>query len=246
MKKIFYLLSITFLLLQSCSSSSNNSENVSSIVLCKRQSWVNGYFDYTYDGNKILTATYGGQLAFKYFYTGDLITKVEDYDSNELIRATIFTYNNNKQLITEVALYYLPETLGFRRTFSYNSSNTISTVEYVGTLSLQNTIIRTGTITLINGEEAIRSFLQIENNTIYTTTKTFDDKNFPFKNVLGVDKIFPSSNVGFAGRKYNVISVNYNNPSSAYNYNYQYNDQGYPISQVSTNGSTSSSCQYFY
>jgi hypothetical protein len=236
--------------LQSCSSSSNNSDNVSSIELCKRQSWVNGYFDYTYDGNKILTTTSGGQLAFKYFYTGDLITKVESYASNELIRSTIFTYNN-KQLITEVALFYLtdvlePDSSGYRRTFSYNSNNTISNVEYVGTLSLQNTIIRTGTITLINGEEAIRSYLQIENNTIYTTTKTFDDKNFPFKNVLGVDKIFPSSNVGFAGRKYNVISVNYNNPSSAYNYNYQYNDQGYPISQVSTNGSTSSSCQYFY
>lgn len=246
MKKIIYLLSISFLMLQACSTSNNNSDNSNSIILCKRQLSGNAYFDYTYDGNKILTTKFNGLLLFKYYYTGDLITKVESYDGNELSITSIFTYNNNNQLISEVGLRYLPEPSGYRRTFSYNSNNTISTVEYSGTLSLQNTIIQTGTITLINGEEAISSNLNIETNTIFTRTKTYDDKNSPFKNILGADKLFLSSVFGFGGKR-NPVSITNSYPTiSNITINYQYNDQGYPLSQFSTNGNSTVSFQYFY
>ena len=41
--------------------------------------------------------------------TGNLITKVEYYDSNELARRLTFSYNNINQLDSEEVEYYLPD-----------------------------------------------------------------------------------------------------------------------------------------
>jgi hypothetical protein len=226
-------------MLQACSSggSNNNNNNSNSIVLCKKMSWASGSFDYTYDGNRILMATSGGEVVLKYYYTGDLITKVEDYDSNELARRLTFSYNNINQLDSEEVVYYLPDPSNptYTKTdYTYNSNNTISFIEYTGVPGSYS-VFTNGTITLVNNEE------NVYQDNFQTITMTYDNKNSPFKNVLGVDKLFPTSQIGFGGRYSNPITVNFSN-NSTNTYQYQYNEQDYPISCVSGQ----SSYHYFY
>lgn len=235
MKKIIFLFCITFLFLQACSSeSSDNNEN--SIILCKHKVFSNGSsWDYSYDGNKILMVKTGNSILLKYYYTGDLITKVENYDSNEIVRRITFSYNNINQLISEEAVHYLPDLTYNKTDYIHNSNNTISFIQYTGAPGSYS-VFTSGTIILVNNEENVRQ------DNFQTITMTYDNKNSPFKNVLGVDKLFPTSQVGFGGRYSNPVSVNFSNSNSANTYQYQYNQQGYPISQIVG----TSSCQYYY
>ena len=235
MKKIISLFCITFLFLQACSSeSSDNNEN--SIILCKHKVFSNGSsWDYSYDGNKILMVKTGNSILLKYYYTGDLITKVENYDSNEIVRRITFSYNNINQLISEENVYYLPDLTYNKTDYIHNSNNTISFIQYTGAPGSYS-VFTSGTIILVNNEE------NIYQDNFQTITMTYDNKNSPFKNVLGVDKLFPTSQVGFGGRYSNPVSVNFSNSNSSNTYQYQYNQQGYPISQIVG----TSSCQYYY
>ena len=140
MKELIYILSVTILMLQSCSSGDSSSSGSSSI-LCKKQ--VNGtfVFDYIYNGNKMDRIIVNGQLNTKYYYTGDLITKVEDIIDNQVRVISTFTYNNN-QLISHLIIFYpYPadpfEPIYAQKTdFTHNSNNTISYEIYSGTPTL--------------------------------------------------------------------------------------------------------------
>ena len=241
MKKIIYVLSITFLMLQACSSgNSENANNGNSIILCKHKVFSNGSsWDYSYEGNKISMVKTGNSVILKYFYTGDVITKVENYDLNEIIgNRTSFSYNNINQLVSEEVVYYLPDPTNptYTKTdYTYNSNNTISFIQYTGVPGSYS-VFTSGTIILVNNEENVRQ------DNFQTITMTYDNKNSPFKNVLGVDKLFPTSQVGFGGRYSNPVTVNFSNNNSTSTYQYQYNQQGYPISQIVG----TSSCQYYY
>ena len=82
MKKIALVFSALILILTSCSSDDENNSNQNLILLKKSISTgLSGNVrttDYVYDGNKIVSAT-TGTLRFNYFYTNDLITKIEVY-----------------------------------------------------------------------------------------------------------------------------------------------------------------------
>lgn len=246
MKKIFLLLSIALLILQSCSSG-DESNSGSSAILCKKIVQGGSTFDYVYNGNKIEKIMFGGQTIRKYYYTGDLITKVEDIIDNQVRIISTFTYSNNK-LVSHLSIVYPDPADPFdpiyaqKTDFTHNSNNTISYEIYSGTPEEQSTLENNGTITLINGEIGI-----VENNLGTITNYTYDNKNSPFKNVLGVDKVIPSpfTQCDFNSKKYNQISKTSNDGSTSYSLSYQYNDIDYPISNVIVNGSTSP-VQYYY
>ena len=228
MKKLIYLLSVTFLLLQSCSSGEDSSSG-SSVILCKKMGPGNFTIDYVYNGNKIEKTMINDQILRKYYYTGNLISKVEDYIDNQLRVISTFTYNNN-QLISHLIIDYPDPADPFepiyaqKTDFTHNSNNTISYEIYSGTPTEQSKLQTNGTI----------------------TNYTYDNKNSPFKNVLGVDKIipYPFTQCDFDSKKHNLISKN-SSDGSSWSLNYQYNNQDYPISSVYDNTSVSPR-QYFY
>ena len=235
MKKIIYLLIITFLMLQSCSSG-DGSNNVSSTILCKKQ--VNGTFDfdYIYNGNKMDREMANGQLNRKYYYTGDYITKTEGYSDNQLRWITTYTYVNGK-LATRLFVDLNPDpdpsiTSGLKTIYTYISNDTISYENYSGTATEQDTLISMGEITLLNGQ-----VVQNEGPDGITIA-TYDNKNSPFKNVTGFDKLNPSNNVVIQGNN-NVSTIQYPN-NQIVTYYYQYNEQGYPISSYIIGSSGSS------
>ena len=247
MKKLIYLLSVTFLMLQSCSSGEDSSSG-SSAILCKKMVLGNFAIDYVYNGNKIEKTMNNDQILRKYYYNGNLISKVEDYIDNQLRMISTYTYNNNNQLISHLSILYLDPADPFkpiytRKTdFTHNSNNTIYYEIYSGTPTEQSTLEKNGTITLINGEIGT-----VENNSGTITNYTYDKKNSPFKNVLGVDKIipYPFTICDFDSKKFNLISKTSNDGSASFSLSYQYNNLDYPISKVIDNVS-SSLVQYYY
>lgn len=245
MKKLICLISVTLILLQSCSSG-DDSSSVSTSILCKKE--VNGtfVFDYIYNGNKIERSLANGKLNRKYYYTGDMITKIEEYNDNQLRWITTFTYDNG-MLATRLFVDLNPDadpniTSGDKTIYSYNSNNTISYDEYVGTATEQSKYSSTGIITLLNGQV-------VKNEAAYgTTLVTYDNKNSPFKNITGFDKLMPSYNVVILGSNNPITIKYYDNIINTFYY--QYNEQGYPISVygISSSGSSSIShpTKYFY
>jgi hypothetical protein len=225
-------------MLQSCSSG-DGSNSGSSAILCKKMVVGTFVFDYIYNGNKIDRSMVNGQLYEKYYYTGDLITKKEVYFDNQLRLIITYTYDNGK-LATRLFVDLNPDldpsiTEAKKTIYTYNSNDTVSYEEYSGTASDQNTFSGTGIITLLNGQ-VIKS--ETPNG---ITLITYDDKNYPWKNVTGFDKLIASNNVVIQGNN-NVITIQYPNNQINTNY-YEYNDQGYPIISYTN---PSNPVQYYY
>jgi hypothetical protein len=102
MKRLFYLLSITFLIIQSCSSdSSDNSNNFIGVKLIQVQ-FSNGQIStFSYNGNKLFKINNSSGGFQKCSYEGEFIRLIESYNSvNDLISTTEHFYNNNKLIRT--------------------------------------------------------------------------------------------------------------------------------------------------
>ena len=105
MKKIIYLFSALILLFVFCYSESHNSSDDTCVpVLLKKiiETDYNGDVfttNYFYEGNKIVKTVDDDGYYEKFYYTGDLITKMEFYSDTDLLEQTdLFTYNVNQQL----------------------------------------------------------------------------------------------------------------------------------------------------
>lgn len=231
MKRFFYLLSISFLILQSCSSdSSDNSNNFIGVKLIQVQ-FSNGQIStFSYNGNKLFKINNSSGGFQKYSYNGEFIRLIESYNSvNDLISTTEHFYNNNKLIRTK---QYSPDGSFYgERNYSYNTDNTIIVNE----------------ITFNNGnlieDQNIKLYLNSQGN-IYKqhnlsygdiTNFIFDNKNSPFKNITGYCNLMFEFN--------NVIQISQNSITT--NYSYQYNSENYPISKFNTN-IPSETITYFY
>jgi hypothetical protein len=221
MKKIIYLFSITFLILQSCSSedSSDNSNN-NEVVLIKRLESSNNteieYYKYNETKlNYVSTGDENGQIWRKQFtYSGDLITKTEWYENNQPTgEKNTYAYSNNK--LSEVRVYSPGAILEYKENYSHNSDGSID-------------VIKTG----YNGNSGgfVKIFIDSNNNIIKKEYLggniqlfEYDNKNNPHKNITGVDKLIGREGISVGGN---------NNLISRENkiFNYQYNNQNYPIS----------------
>jgi len=231
MKKITCLLAVATLLFTSCSSS-DDTDNNSNVVLPTKfvQTYPSGQIyggTVEYDGNKLkkITDIEDNKEYSLYFYTGDLITKIESYYDGNLDYLTTYEYNTNKQLVKEIETDIAAKKVDMLTTYVYNANQTVSEkrIEY----SSSNTeYITNKTYTLVNGEiskivtdDAIETYI-------------YDSKNSPFKNVLGFDKIYEliesygSKSILIENkREYTYQSTTSN---SGRKLKYTYNQAGYP------------------
>ncbi|KAF2510182.1 hypothetical protein EYY60_11775 [Flavobacterium zhairuonense] len=240
MKKILCLFGALTLLLTSCSSDDSGS----SVVLLKKEITTDSdgdkvTTDYKYDGNKIISATVQGTTTGIYFtYTGDLITKMEFKYEGVVEQVNKYEYDSNGKLISFIRVEPLEEN-GSKEVYTYNSDGSISITAYSGTDLAQTTADGTGKITFVNGE-----IDKIALTYGPTRSYTYDDKNNPYKNVLGYDKI--SFTDGEAeGILHNIVSVK-NGTKVTESYVFTYNGDGYPVKSVDTDGSGVATTEYFY
>lgn len=246
-------LSITILLaiiLVSCSPTDTNKLNSNSILVSEIiQTTPDGErkLDYEYNGNKLVKITeYCNNtfigLAYISYY-GDLISKSEIYNSNNvLVRQKTFNYNINDNLASFIEID-LSQNTGDRVVYTYNSNGNVTYNHYEGDAQNQHSLTSNGIINFSNGE--VSSHIKNQGN--YTTTHyfTYDNKNSPFKNVLGVNKISYAEVGGFDSEiNHNIIQIKQVFGSSNFitDIIINYNLDNYPITTTEPYVVT----QYFY
>lgn len=189
MKKIISLTFVLSLLFFSCSSNENEDNSNSGIILLRKTIETNSQgvavtTNFNYNGNKIVNATSNYGVEYKFYYTGDLITKYEIYDNNSLIHTRLYNYNSQNNLISSIELNH-DNNQGTNIVLTYNSNGTITYNMYSGDLITQTSLWGTFTATLSNNE--ITMFKDESSNITYTYT--YDSKNNHFKNILGYEKV---------------------------------------------------------
>jgi hypothetical protein len=271
MKKIFYLLSITFIILQSCSTDSASDSNTpdDSVVLIKSiirshdpntSNWAGGNnqrYDFFYNGSKLDYIDWsfidenGTLIEDKiiFTYNGNLISKVESFNNNTLMMRETYTYNNSQQIMETNQFSRDEQTNSmyhqFKSLFTYNPDGTVTELFHEGTENYPVQYYFRYTYTIADGE--IRNVIEARPNGSIDNTKVFsyDNKNNPFKNVTGINLLMGAFN---GGRNYNVIQETVNSSAGSSNtitYTYSYNSDNYPVSISSSFGSQSQTITYY-
>ena len=246
MKKIIYFLSISFLLLQSCSSDSSD-DSATSSVLCKtiKTTDASGVIyreEFTYNGNKFSQINYYNNDNFEQkinvLYEGNLVKEVKIYNiDNKLDFTTTFTYNSFGKIISKLSIDSDPNSNGSSKTiYRYNQDGTITEFVYSGNQIIQDGLEVTTTYTLLDNyiikEEVVNG-----NSPPRIYNYKYDTKNGPFKNVAGFDWHLTGGNFS-GGFKNNVIENTYSS------YNYTYNSDNYPI--LRTSSQNKDTVEYIY
>lgn len=248
MKKHLCLFVVAALTLTSCSSE-GSSENEANAVLPKTVSYKysdspgdNDFATMTYDGNKIVSAAYTESDKEVYTYTGNFITKIEDFaEEGNISSKNEITYENGKlkiDVLTEIAptVTYIS-----KRVYTYNANGTISFINYsVDPTTKIETKRSEGILTYVNGNLTSKA----ENFESYSYTKTYeyDAKNNPFKNILGFNLIIDhetSASLNNVTKLTTVYSREGNVTTNIFNSVYEYNDKAYPTKQTQTDSSES-------
>lgn len=242
MKKFLCLFSALTLVLTSCSSDDENSEN---LILPKTVSYTysdaeedNDKAVVEYNGNKIVSTSYTENDKEVYTYTGDLITKIVDFASEGNISSTNeFTYENGKlkiDLLTEISENntYISNTV-----YTHNNDGTISYKTYSDINTTDDYKTSEGVLTYSNGN-LIKKTENYKEGSSYVKTYEYDTKSNPFKNILGYNLLIDydtTSNLNNVTKMTNVYNNGNSGSTNVFIYTYEYNDKGYPVKQVETN-----------
>ncbi|WP_312769803.1 hypothetical protein [Epilithonimonas sp.] len=248
MKKNIFLSSLIFLSL-SCSSS-NDDETIivdPQYPILVTKAIVDGdVYIVKYDGIKILEESNSdGSNKFVYTYTGNFITQINDYSNGSLRSTADFTYDGDKLInVKEVSITSGSNTTSTKTlTYTYPNSTTINCTQIRNyTFAGNSQTDKSDIVYTVKDGDVISSKEKYYHNNVLagnlTETYTYDDKNNPFKNILGFDKMELynpwASNDNLSGKKNLVLFTNANTPtnsaSSSYKimYTTSYNNKDYP------------------
>jgi hypothetical protein len=262
MKKII-LTFLASLFILSCSKNDNQVTTDSGLLCNKKvikdaRGNLISEINFSYNGNKIvntITNSNGFIYEARYYYTDDLITKVECYSNNTLNSKSNFTYNSQKNLIQIICLDYI-NNRGDKLIYNYTTDLLITENWYQGDLISQNQLNSTYNITLTKTNGEITSFNKSGTGYQLTNNYFYDSKNHFMKNVLGYGKmnfLFGGDDIGQYNNRNNYCAQNVtqfqtsNNTLGSTPRNvvtlYAYNSNNYPISETQTiysGGSTTS------
>jgi hypothetical protein len=267
MKKIILVLSAFVFIFNSCSTSSTDPVTPvipvtlpSGVLLTKTITTSNtGVIvtnNYNYNGNMLNSVTSTNKSS-QITYSGDLITKIEDFSGTILKSRETFSYNasNNLSSLIEIDFSATPTISANRTDYTYLANGDITEIIYSGDLTSQTNQESTGKLFFTNGEiTKHESYYPLTiDHVAYTSTKnySYDSKNSPYKNITGLSKIWFF--LYFMGSfNNNVTSLNNSStlgPVSSFNYvnSYAYNTLDYPTKQTSLrNGTLPFITEYFY
>lgn len=235
-----------FLLLCSCTESDeqiqNSIPNPDGVLVSKTifsespgQFYVSNYF---YNGNK-LDKIVRDDIYEVYAYSGDLITDITTYnnDSSIFSKAT-YTYDSFGRVIASDYKYYGGN---YERSEAliYNADGTITVKMKMGTLN--NLYCNLGNEKLFLNEGIIIKKEKYNSSNVLINTENYyyDNKNSPFKNIVGYSKI----QIPLYDRE---LSTNHNLVLSYLNYDYNTNDYLSKKSELNLDGTVFSTTEYFY
>lgn len=232
-KTIFFLSTVLLAGFTSCSSDDDSSPNPTSDILVKKVIYqyeedFNEEITFSYNGNKLVQGVYDDGTIEKYYYNGDLITKIEYIFEGEVEEQDLFAYDSEGRLV-EHKYQDLIDDFEDKSLFVYNDNSTVTKTNITGSIDNTETTGFESTLTILNNE--ISTIVQTGG---LTYTYTYDAKNSPFKNVTGYSKIAYSVQSDFElhGNAKNIITINENNSSYMSNTT-TYNSSDYPVLMVS-------------
>jgi hypothetical protein len=258
MKKLLYLFTASLLVFTSCSKDDNDSSNSASSILPKKVTTLYRDGDseignIAYNGNKIVSRTEKDGSLTKYTYTGDLITREEEFDEHgKLNNTNEYAYVNGK-LSTSVeksadanAVYY------YKTKYTHNTDGTISYDNYRGKIltGVEEEYGATGKYTYSGGNLVKLEVSYYGND--YSYVYEYDSKNNPGKNILGLSLLMEdeSSSVNNVVKKTSMSGSGANIRTSITTYSYKYDANNYPTESLKTfqTGSSTSTetTQYVY
>jgi hypothetical protein len=187
-----------------------------------------------YDGNKIVSRKNDGGFVSNYTYTGNVITKIEERVNNNFQSSKEYTYVDGK-VATKVWKRNYDGTNSY--IYTYNSNGTVS---YKRT---QPSGVSTGILTIANGN-IVKNEVFNNGTLLNTYTYGYDNKNNPFKNVLGFNLLLETDEEMFSPN--NMIQDGGGSPT--FNYILKYNDDGFPTEKKRSDVDRSSDelTQFFY
>jgi hypothetical protein len=227
----------------------DDNANLLDVTLCKKVIVINSNgkeemtYNYIYDGNKLFKRTEStNNIVFReirYFYTNNLISQINvDYIDNpfpyNVDYDCYYTYDKVGQLIKEENNMENGIEGNTLITYTFNEDKTITANYYEGSvLSVSN------------------SFTILNNDFVKATKATFayDDKNSPFKNIIGnnplISPILPQPNLPFTGTNHNCTKIN--GTGYSVDCKYEYDLENYPIKvSISDNYNTTETYYFFY
>jgi hypothetical protein len=261
MKKLIYFLSITFLILQACSTNeSSDNKNSNQTILIKKIIPTDGIatpgnytYIFSYDTNKLLKIDYEYSGAYIgssiYTYSGDFITKIEGKNLNN-ITSGYFTLSYSGNNISQVKYFNSNNIMTFQEDYTYRGDRTYTVnIKRYDDLGVYNYGYIEKLYLDSDGNLVKYEKFNANNVVVKTLTYTYDTKNGIYKNILGFN--FLPRGAAKGGLPYligcygNEISITGITKTSI---NYEYNSQNYPTSLTSYNSSgvKSGSYQFIY
>ncbi|MBF4466789.1 DUF5004 domain-containing protein [Flavobacterium sp. LC2016-12] len=249
MKKFLCLFSaLSMMLIASCSSDNSSSDSGIDTTI-KPTKIIHLTSDnspiYTrevkYVGNKIVSEIDDDGFEIKYTYTGNLITRVEVFQSPTVLKNTIeYTYVNGK---VSAEILRWPNVTSYSETkYTHNTDSTISYEERQINPTLDDIVLASGKHTYKNGN-LIKTERKDNEENIKTVLYEYDTKKNPRRNILGINLIM-----------YSVSDSSFNNlvkwTDSSFGestFSYLYDNNGFPTEHKHyINGVIYEIVQYFY
>jgi hypothetical protein len=260
MKKLLFLFSASFLVLASCSNESvslptdSQTGDLATTMFPRKVIITIPLFDVatavmTYDNDKIINSI-GDEGKTNYTYTGNVITKTVDLDKSNVVEYTNeYTYKNGK-----VASFVKTEPgspLIYTTVYTYNPDGSVSYKETSkDAVTNVEEIESTGVLTFKAGN--IVKAVETSNGFVNTTTYEYDNKNSPYKNILGLNLLLDTEDFVSVN---NIVKATENSSSSGGTFSedvwtnsYKYNAKGFPteVKGFDSDGKSIGTIQYFY
>lgn len=190
-KQICYF-AFLFLGIQFATVASNTPDNTT--LLKKLQSKVMGNqadYSFIYNGKKVTKITFttfdgtSRKGYFKFTYSGNLITKIQEFtNTNKNTFTSEFTYTNGK--LSSVVKQEIGKNKAEKINYIYNSENSITAKRSIGNSSQQLQVV--GNETLYFSENKL--IKKVENGVISSSSiYEYDRANNPLQNVIGMNAI---------------------------------------------------------
>lgn len=266
MKKIFfYFLSVPLFTLVSCSndnksvpSKEQNKDVVPKIITYKSEGTGNVTQENTivYNGKKIVSVSspsFRNILKTVFTYTGDLITKTEDFDGDQLRFTVKYVYANGK--LKEVFFSRVDDPVGqefnYKNVFTHHANGTISYQSFK--YNALTTPIDGEYVMTYNNGNLVKVAMGTAPNYHDVCEYKYDNKNNPLKNITGLnllllngslitnhDQTFRDLGITDFGNN-NVIQKKYNAESASGvvtitdDFIYTYDSKGFPLTRTTGN-----------
>lgn len=238
MKKPWIIMIVIFALFLGCKKEDDKTDTNSSILVKREVTSLDGARNYTYIGNKLDKVSADNGMYIKWTYTGDLITRADRYDKDGVLTGySVGTYSNNKLIQQK---NYENNILTSLENTVYNSDGSVSVI--LSDANGNSTNIAWFKHYFDAAGNRIKIEQMFQNKISATNYYTYDNKNNPFKNIIGYDQIYNNVNNIVMGKTVSSYST------SELTRSYTYNSNDYPISclKTSSSGETSTDSIYYY